>query len=354
MKSKHENYIGIIGVGMIGIEHIRAFQSIPRCSVIAAADIDEEALEKAGTEFSISHRFTDYQEMLNLEELDIVVICAPPFAHEEMTMAALSAGKHVLCEKPLGLNPDSAQKMAKRSKKTGKIVGSCSSRFRFSPTVVKTKELIDSGELGDIYHITISGISRRNRPGIDYHPSAKWSLDKSKSGGGALLDWGIYDINILFGLITDLEVNRADGFCFQGIDEQEINGHVFDVEEHGGAILRCKNDLTVFWERSWAAHMNRRNSIRIYGTRAGVAFDPLTWHKNALFEIYEDRSGKPVTIAPDTNFEHVNVLISVAQNFVESVRKNIPPITSIEEEARILRIIHAVYRSNQKKTSVSV
>jgi predicted dehydrogenase len=339
---------------MIGVEHIRAFRAIPRCSVTAVADSNEEALIKVVDEFAISYSFSNYKDMLAMEELDAVVICAPPFAHEELVLASLAAGKHVLSEKPIGMTPESVQRMVKRARKSGKILASCSSRFRFSPTVLKAKEIIDSGELGDIYHIYISGISRRSRPGLDYHPAAKWSLQKSQAGGGALLDWGIYDLNILFGLIEDLKVERVDGFCFRGIDEPDLDKAVFDVEEHGGAILRCKGGLSVFWERSWAAHMNRRNRIRIYGSRAGVAFDPLTWPKNVFFEMYEDRSGKPVTIAPDTNFENCNVLLCVAQNFVEAIRKNTTPITSGDDEMKFLRVIHAVYRSHQKCTSVSI
>ncbi len=354
MKSKHEISVGIIGMGMIGLEHIRAFRSIPRCSVIAVADTNEEALKKAVKEFSIPYSFTDYHEMLKVDELDAVIVCVPPFAHEEMVLASLAAGKHVLSEKPIGITPESVQKMAKRAKKSGKILASCSSRFRFSPTVQKAKEIIDSGELGDIYHVYISGISRRNRPGLDYHPLAKWSLDKSKSGGGALLDWGIYDINILFGLIDDLEIKRVDGYCFRGIDQPDLGEAVFDVEEHGGAILRCSQERTVYWERSWAAHMNSRNTIRLFGSQAGIAFDPLSWPRNVFFEIYEDRSGKPVTIAPDTHFESCNVLLSVVQDFIDAIRKNIPPMTSGEDEMKFLRVIQAVYRSHQKNTSVSV
>jgi len=236
----------------------------------------------------------------------------------------------------------------------GKILASCSSRFRFSPTVMKAKEVIDSGELGEIYHVVLSGISRRHRPGIDYHPTARWALEKNKAGGGALMDWGIYDMNLLFGLIDGLVVKRVDGFCFRGVDTPDLGDSTFDVEEHGAAILRCNHGITVYWERSWAAHMNRRSRIRFYGSKAGLAFDPLAWAHDVFFEIYEDRSGKPVTIAPDTHFEKWSVHLSVAQDFIEAILKKRPPATPGEEEAKFLEVIHSVYRSHLKGTAVNV
>lgn len=355
MPSKHELQIGIIGIGMIGMEHIRVLRVLPRCSIYGIADTDEKRIAKAADEFDITRAYTDYKELIKSDELDAVIVCTPPFTHEEITMNALSSGKHVLCEKPMTISASSAARMNKKAKKCKKILASCSGRYRFSPSVRKAKELIDAGELGEIYHITLTGISRRNRPGIDYNPSAKWCLDKDKAGGGALLDWGIYDLNILFSLMDDLSVEKADGFCYQGIDDPLLGKEIpFNVEEHGAAILRCKKGLTVFWERAWAAHMNSSTRIRVYGSKAGIAFDPLAWTKDIFFQIYEDRSGKPVTIAPASTFESWNVNLNITQDFIDSILKNHPPATSGEEEYKILRVIESVYRSNQKKTLVSV
>jgi len=354
MSKKHEIQIGIIGTGMIGLEHIRGFRSTPRCAVTAIADPDENRLAKAASEFSISNAFTNDKDFFALEEIDGVVICTPPNTHEEIALAALAAGKHVLCEKPMAIRSSSAAKMVKRAKKAKRILASCSGRYRFSPSVQKAKELIDAGELGDIYHITMTGISRRNRPGIDFHPSALWCLDKSKAGGGVMIDWGIYDLNILYTLIDNLTIERVDGFCYRGLETPLPEKIVFDVEEHGAAILRCKNNLTIFWERSWAAHMNSSTRIRIYGSRAGIAFDPLAWTQDIFFQIYEDRSGKPVTIAPATSFEKWSAVHSVAQDFIEAILKERAPKTTGEEEIKVLRVIEALYRSAYKTTAVNV
>ncbi len=354
MVIKHEIRVGIIGVGMIGAEHIRGFRSIPRCSVIAIADNDENRLTKAASEYSISQIYTNYKDLLALPEIDGVIICTPPYTHEEIAIAALHAGKHVLCEKPMTISSASAVKMVKQAKKCNRILASCSNRYRFSPSVLKAKELIDAGELGEIYHITLSGISRRNRPGIDFHPTAAWCLDKSKSGGGAMMDWGIYDLHILFSLMENLTIERVDGFCYRGLETPIPSNLVFDVEEHGAAILRCKKGLTVYWERAWAAHMNCSTRIRIYGSRAGIAFDPLAWTQDIFFQIYEDRSGKPVTIAPASTFEKWSVIHSVDQDFAEAIQKERSPKSSGEDEIKILKVIEALYRSAYKSNVVNL
>lgn len=354
MNRKHEAHIGIIGAGMIGKEHLRGFDVAPRCKVVAVAEADPDRLKRVTADHSIPLSFSHYNDLLAEDSIDGVVICTPPFTHEEIVLAALRQGKHVLCEKPLATTVAGAQRIQKQAKRSNRHVGSCSGRFRFSPPVLKAREIIDAGDLGDAYHIRLSGILRRNRPGLDYHTSATWNLSREKSGGGALIDWGIYDLNILFALFPELVVERVDGFCFRGIDSPHVTDVVFDVEEHGGALLRCSNGVTVSWERSWAAHMNRKPCVRIYGSHAGLAFNPIVWSKDDFFEIYEDRSGKPVTIAPDTAFDRWNVHISLAVDFVESILKNRPMTTTIEDDLKCLKVIHAVYKSNQKKTVVSV
>ncbi|MBZ0256845.1 Gfo/Idh/MocA family oxidoreductase, partial [bacterium] len=132
MNSKQEVRIGIIGVGMIGVEHIRGFKVIPRCKVQAIADPDEGRLKKVSAEHSIPLSFKNYKEMLEQDDIDGVVVCAPPFAHEEIATAALKSGKHVLTEKPLAPNPAAAKRLNRTAKRANLWLGSCSCRFRFS------------------------------------------------------------------------------------------------------------------------------------------------------------------------------------------------------------------------------
>lgn len=351
---KNEVVIGVIGAGMMGFKHVCDFQKLPDCRVIGVADIDELVLKRCEEELTIPCTFNNCKDLLELEEIDAVVISVPPYLQEEICIKALSAGKHVLCEKPMALTPRSAEKIVRTAQKKQRIIASCSSRFRFSPTVIKAREMIDLGELGTIYSIVISGLSRRYRPCLEYQTAISWGLDKTKAGGGALMDWGMYDLNILFGLIDNLQVKTVDGFCFQGIDQPKTGDLVFDVEEHGGALLRCMDGIMVYWERAWAAHMTGKPRIRIYGSKAGISFDPLALTQDIFFEIYEDRSGKPVTVAPDMHLEKWDIHHSVGMDFLEAVRGQHPPKTSGEDVVKFLKVIHAVYQSHQKKACVKI
>ncbi|MBD3267017.1 hypothetical protein GF373_10145 [bacterium] len=354
MAKKKTVSLGIIGLGMIGTKHLQDFNGITDTQVLAIAEKQEHTLKQVGAEMRIPYTYHNYHDLLALNEIEAVVVCVPPYLQEEITLAALRAGKHVLCEKPVAVSSRSAQKITRAAKKAGTVFASCSSRFRFSPTVRKAREMIKGGELGDIYHVTLTGISRRYRPCIEYQTNSTWGLDKSKAGGGALMDGGMYDLDILFGLIPDLQVDRVEGYCFKGVDNKQPEGLPFNVEEHGMAALRGKNGILVFWERAWAAHMTSRPRIRIYGSEAGIAFDPLALTQDMFFEIYEDRSGKPVTIAPDMHYERWNIHRSVCSDFIDAIRKGNPPKTRGEEMAKYLKIIEAVYRSHAKNASVKL
>jgi len=150
MSKIQEIQVGIIGVGMIGMEHIRGFRVIPRCRVAAIADLNEQQLAKASAEYAIPQAFTDYKELLALDGLDAVVICVPSFAHEEIAMAALAAGKHVLCEKPMTLDLDEASAIAETVRRTGKVF-MIAHPTRYTPAFILARKIIARGDIGELF-----------------------------------------------------------------------------------------------------------------------------------------------------------------------------------------------------------
>jgi predicted dehydrogenase len=177
------------------------------------ADVNIESARIAASEFGVPDVYADYHELLDDDAIDVVVVCTPPFLHKEMSIDALRAGKHVLCEKPFATDVESANTMVAAAKETGYTLACCSARFRFTPVLKRAAAMIANGELGDVYFIRTVGIGRRGRPGLEYHPAARWFLDKNKAGGGALMDWGCYDLDMLWGLLSGLCVENVTGFA---------------------------------------------------------------------------------------------------------------------------------------------
>ncbi len=345
--------VALLGAGMIGKVQMRAFASHPRCKVVAVCDVNAEAARRMAAEFKVPEVFEDYRKLLKECEADAVTVCTPPFLHEPMTVDALAAGRHVLCEKPLARTPDEAARMVKAAGRAKKLFACCSARFRTTPVFKAVKELLVSGELGEVYFIKYTGIGRGHRPGIFYNAGAYWFLDKTKAGGGALSDWGVYDLDVLYGLLGGLPVKSVSGFSFHGVGGIEVKNVKWDVEDHGAAMLRCKGGPAIAWERAWVANMKDEYSVRIYGSKAGVAFNPYQFGPGAqTIELYTDRYGRRSTETLSLRAEPFDVHKDFIWNFIDCALDGGAPFTPGEAAAQMIRIIHAVYESERSGAEV--
>ena len=180
--------VGIIGVGGISSVHIAGYKACPDVELYAFCDIDEERLKQKGELHGVTRLFTSAQEMVALPELDMVSVCTWNSAHASCTITALNAGKHVLCEKPMALNTEEALAMQDAAKKNGKLLMIGFVR-RFGNDCRIVKDFIDAGDFGDIYYAKATYLRRNGNPG-------GWFGDKSRSGGGPLIDLGVHVIDL--------------------------------------------------------------------------------------------------------------------------------------------------------------
>ena len=122
MAAKDKLQVGVIGSGFAGSSHMEGYNNVEDADLIAICDVSEERAREAAEKYGIPNVFTDYEEMLKLDKLDAVSVCLPNFMHMPASVAALEAGKHVLCEKPLAANAEQAAKMVAASEKSDKIL----------------------------------------------------------------------------------------------------------------------------------------------------------------------------------------------------------------------------------------
>ena len=156
--------LGLIGAGGISGAHCRTLAEIEGAELIAAADLVPANLERAKEQWGIKRTFTDYNEMLKIDEIEAVYVCTPTGVHAAPTVAALNAGKHVFCEKPMEATLDAAASMWRAAKENDKIL-MIGLKLRYSPQVIKAKEIVDAGTLGDIYYVETVADRRRGNPG---------------------------------------------------------------------------------------------------------------------------------------------------------------------------------------------
>jgi predicted dehydrogenase len=353
-RARPSGRVAILGTGMVAPWHLEAWQQAGAI-VVAAADVNERALHAFAESYNIAHRHTDFRVLLaeQGDAFDIVDICVPPWLHAPMALASLEAGKHVICEKPFALSSIEAAAMAGAADRAGKVLACRQGSTRLHHTARTVRDVVISGQLGEIYFMRLVGRTLY-RPGIEYNPSARWFLDRTKAGGGVLYDWGVYDLDLLFSIFGPLDVAEVMALTFQGVDSPELEVP-YNVEEHAVALLKLRHGPSIFWERAWATHLPSEVRWDLYGTKAGLSFLP-----------HSDQMGPDVQMnltltryAPETAELLPTPPMaaqgpSVYEDFLQAVAGKRQLASPGREQVAMLRIIEAVYASAEAGHSVSL
>ncbi|MHC4505633.1 MAG: Gfo/Idh/MocA family protein [Planctomycetota bacterium] len=273
--------IGVIGVGQIGKMHLDRYGKIDAAQLVAVADIDEAEAERVAEVHGIPNVHTDFRELLQREDIEAVDVCLHNNLHMPATVAALEAGKHVYCEKPMAGAYCDAQLMLRRARELDRKLSIQLGSF-FSKETRAAKTLIDDGALGKLYHARSTGHRRRGRPYVDGYGSPPF-VQKRNSGGGALYDMGVYHIARVLYLLGNPEVLRVSGKTYQetGMDPARRESSGYNVEELGLGLVRLQDGMTLDIIESWAIHLDRFEGSYIVGTEGGVRLDPFVFFRSS-------------------------------------------------------------------------
>ena len=272
--------IGIIGVGLIGKAHLRRYQQIPDVEIVALADIDVPEGQRVAETFNIPKVYTNGYTMLKNEHLDAVDICLHNNLHMAGTLAALRAGCHVYCEKPMAGTYVDALTMLNTARELDLHL-SIQIANLFAPETKAAKALIDAGRLGKIYHARSAGHRRRGRPFVDGY-GRKEFVDKSIAAGGAFFDMGVYHIATILYLLGNPKVERITGKTYQetAIDPRRREMSNYSVEELGMGFARLENNIGFDIIEAWAIHLDNLGSSYVVGSEGGVKLDPFGFFRN--------------------------------------------------------------------------
>jgi predicted dehydrogenase len=343
--------IGIIGAGWPGQQHALAIQKIENAELYACADLDDARRREFESEFEPHKCFRDYHELLQDRHVDVAIICLPNYLHFPASLAALEAGKHLLCEKPPTMNAAEMKVLREEAAKR-KLIYYFSRQYRFTPAMRAAKNAIEDGRLGKIYHAKATFIRSRGIPvGV-----GNWFTEKKRSGGGALIDIGIHALDTAWFLLGTPRPVSISAKVFQNFPQ--LAGDVaFDVEDAAFAFIRFDNDAIVQLETSWAGNLTDDVPPRqyfgqelintvVYGTKASVRLKPLT--------LFEDRQGELAAVALQAGEEEATGFELQLRNFLEAIAGQAAPINNAEQAVALMEMIDGIYASSELGREVPI
>ncbi|WP_308635354.1 Gfo/Idh/MocA family protein [Paenibacillus silvisoli] len=351
--------IGIIGCGGIANgKHLPSLAQVKDAEIVAFCDIIVEKAEQAKAKYGTEEAtvYSDYKELLKDGSIDVVHVCTPNDSHAAISIDALEAGKHVLCEKPMAKTAADARLMLEASKRTGKKLSiGYNNRYRADSRYLK--QACDAGELGEIYFAKAHAIRRRAVP--------TWGvfLDEEKQGGGPLIDIGTHALDLVLWMMNNYEPKVVLGRAYHKLSQTENAANAwgpwdpakFTVEDSAFAMITMKNGATVILESSWALNSLEVDEAKVSlsGTKAGADMkDGLRFngeHNSRLYVNKVELNSGGVAFYEGAS-ETAEVL--EASMWIDAVKNDKETFVTPEQALVVSEVLEAIYESSRTGKAV--
>lgn len=344
--------VAVIGCGTIATnQHIPAYMKNPETEIKYFCDIDlnraQAAVEKNGCGIAV----TDYHDVLNDPEVEALSICTPNKMHSVIAIDALHAGKHVLCEKPAARTYPEALAMLEAQKETGKTLN-IGVVNRFGSGVNYIKKMIESGEMGEVYHVYISFRSHRSIPQL-----GGAFTTNAIAGGGALIDWGIHFLDLTMYCIGDPKVTTVTGECFSKLGKDIPNyayedmwagppvmDGIYDVDDSCTGMVRTENGPTITFNGAWAENIKDAGMfVEFIGTKAGCRLDYLM----GSVEVFATNHRTLYDYKPTFVKRPENAYYYEIEDFIDCVKTGKKNCADISKAVITSQMMDAIYRSSE-------
>ncbi len=355
--------VGLIGTGFARSAQAPAFRACEGAELAAVCSGSRENAQKTAEEFSILHACQDYHELLALPEVDLVVISAPPYLHQQMALAALDVGKHVICEKPMAMNAAEAHVMNEKAAQHRFQLSIIDHELRFNPTWRRMKELIDEGFVGDIQHVSVTIAA-----GFRHSSQRPWNWWSQQSAGGGLLGalgshaidamrWLFGEIEAVSSTVATLVTERKDAKT----GEMRVN----ETDDYITALLRIvpPRGRLIHGTLLLSAHFasGGKNNITVVGTNGTIVLDgdESLSAAQGFNHAFEDMSladrAREVAWLPDNiwarSFYHL------AREAVQAVRENRTEIShaaTFADGLRCQEVVDAIKQSHAEQRWIEI
>ncbi|GAA4571223.1 Gfo/Idh/MocA family protein [Planotetraspora kaengkrachanensis] len=344
---------GVVGLGWAGVTHAEAYAGLPGVEVHALAAQEPERLAAVGDRLGVPHLHTDWEDLVARDDLDVVSVAAPNWLHDRIAVAALEAGKHVLCEKPLALDAARGRSMVDAAVAADRVLWTVFNH-RERGDVRTLRRYVDEGGLGRIYHVKAAWTRRRHTVGDT------WFIRRDRSGGGPLIDLGVHMLDLVLHLMDEPVVTRASGFTHAELVPASIaaaggDPAGYEVEDLAGGMLRTRSGASIYLEASWALHApisGNEMAVTLHGTKGAATLVIKDYAPAGVLQISTDVAGTPAETFPvvPRGGGHSDVV----EKFVTAVRSGEWGAHRGVEGLRRSIIVDALYRSAEKDEEVDV
>jgi predicted dehydrogenase len=349
----HKLRAGIIGLG-VGKSHAKGYLSSPDAELSAICDMNVTRLNESGEAWRVENRYTDYAQMFAEAGLDVVSVCLPNALHASVSMAALEAGIHVVCEKPMAQNVAEARQMLAAAERNG-VHLMVAYNYRYRSDSKWMRRVVQSGLLGDIYHANLIWRRETGIPG--------WGVfgSKAASGGGSLIDLGVHVLDLglwMMNFPRPLTVSGSTRAVFGPISRKTWGRHPgdvieggFDVEDGGMGFIRLETGATIVLQATWAEHTHPSEdgfSVELQGSKGTAALHVSHYGSSDTLRLYTEIEDEPVTITPGVRFNGPQGHEGLIVDLMKSLRQGEPTGTTGEHGLAAVSILEALYTSAQE------
>jgi len=346
--------LGIIGCGVIGSSHVTKATQSPLVELVAVADVMEERARATAEKFSVPSFYDNDEDLLNNEQIEAVWLAMPAGVRTPVAFKALKKGKHVILEKPAASKAGEIEKMIQL--RGDRVVACCSPRCAFSGHAEAAAKCVASGALGKIRIVRVRAIG-----GTSPNPSANpppWRQSMKLNGGGILVNWSCYDLDYLMQIVNWQLQPRVVLAKWWPVAEN-MSAYVAqgsDADSHYTAFITCDDDIVLTMERAEFSSATNDQAWEIIGTE-GTLHLPMVSQRGKPNAVILDRFVPGEGIVSESIWEEGQgggPEGGVLEDFVQAVRENKEPKTSLERALVMQKITDAIYASTETGEAIHI
>ncbi len=347
--------VGIIGTGNLAELHMKSYKKNSDVEITAVCDFNLERAKQKADEFGAKEVYQDYKDMLAKSDIDAVSVCTWNNTHAPITIDALNAGKNVLCEKPPALSAQQAMDMEKTAHKNRKLLMYGFVR-RFEEKTRLLKQMIDDGDLGEIYYIKTGYLRRLGNPG-------GWFAKKEISGGGPLIDLGVHMVDLAMFLMSKPNPVSVFGNTFYKVGNMagvkgtsawkaaDFQNNINEVEDMANGLIKFENGSSIYLETSWTSHIKKDTTyLEVFGSKGGAVLEP-------ELEIYTVKNQHLTDFKPilkGGGFDFDGCFSAEIDHFTDCVVNGIECTCTAQDGVRIMKVLDAIYASSETGQLIDV